>query len=190
MRFYSRYRDPRNSRYNFRYGTNTCNVVPASYNSVKMKKKKKRYDSTADTLMHVKRVNELLGDFSKKLIDRGIVHDNSKLENPEKECFDRLTPVLKDCEYDSDEYKSHLEELKPALEHHYAKNPHHPQHYSNGIDGMNLVDLIEMFVDWKASSERQNNGNICKSIEINKERFQMSDQLASIFENTVKYFGW
>ena len=51
---------------------------------------------------------------------------------------------------------------------------------------MNLFDLIEMLVDWKAASERHNNGNIRKSIEINGNRFNMSPQLIRIFENTVK----
>lgn len=51
---------------------------------------------------------------------------------------------------------------------------------------MTLLDLIEMLVDWKASSERHNNGNILKSIEINGNRFGMSPQLIEIFENTAK----
>ena len=76
--------------------------------------------------------------------------------------------------------------MKPALEHHYAKNRHHPEHHKNGINDMNLIDLIEMFCDWKASSERQNDGNILKSIEINGKRFHMSPQLIEIFENTTK----
>jgi len=44
--------------------------------------------------------------------------------------------------------------MKPALEHHYALYRHHPEHFQNGIDDMNLIDLVEMFADWKASSER------------------------------------
>jgi hypothetical protein len=51
---------------------------------------------------------------------------------------------------------------------------------------MTLLDLIEMLVDWKAASERHNDGNIRKSVEINGKRFEMSPQLIRIFENTVK----
>lgn len=54
------------------------------------------------------------------------------------------------------------------------------------INQMNLFDLIEMLLDWKAASERHNDGNIRKSIEINGNRFNMSPQLIKIFENTVK----
>jgi hypothetical protein len=75
--------------------------------------------------------------------------------------------------------------MKPALDHHYANNSHHPEHYKNGIDDMSLLDLVEMICDWKAASERHNNGNIRKSIEVNGKRFEMSPQLIRIFENTA-----
>ena len=61
--------------------------------------------------------------------------DNSKLESPEKELFDEYTPKLKDCTYGSDEYKEFLKGLKVALDHHYANNSHHPEHYENGVNG-------------------------------------------------------
>jgi hypothetical protein len=50
---------------------------------------------------------------------------------------------------------------------------------------MNLIDLVEMLCDWKAASERHNDGNIKKSIEINTARFGLSWQLAKILENTA-----
>ena len=76
--------------------------------------------------------------------------------------------------------------MKPALDHHYANNRHHPEFFKNGINDMTLVDLIELLCDWYASSKRQYNGNIRLSIEKNRERFNMSDQLIRIFENTIK----
>jgi hypothetical protein len=145
-----------------------------------------QYDSTAETLIHIRRVNELLLKFAKEIIDRSIRHDDSKLRYPEKELFDKLTPKLKDLEYGSDEYKECLKELDVALNHHYEYNSHHPQHYGNdGVDGMNLMDIVEMFFDWKAASERTKDGSITKSIEFNKDRFKLSDQLVNIFKNTV-----
>lgn len=53
---------------------------------------------------------------------------------------------------------------------------------------MNLVDIIEMFCDWKAASERQLNGNILKSIETNQDRFGYSRDLGKIMENTASWF--
>ena len=67
--------------------------------------------------------------------------------------------------------KSFLEALKPALDIHYANNRHHPEHFPKGIRGMDLLDLLEMICDWKASSERHADGNIFNSIEVNQKRF-------------------
>ena len=89
-------------------------------------------------------------------------------------------------EYGSDEYNQSLAELKPALEHHYQNNSHHPEHYENGINGMDLFDLVEMFFDWKCSAERHDTGNVFDSIKINQTKHQMSEQLVSIFLNTAR----
>lgn len=143
------------------------------------------YDSSADTLLHIRRVNEFLIEACGQLMVRAVEHDSSKLSSPEKEGFDRLTPILKTLTYGSLEYELARNELKVTLDHHYANNSHHPEHYENGILGMDLFDLIEMFCDWKAAGERTKGGTIQKSIEINKDRFKMSDQLVQIFTNTA-----
>ena len=148
------------------------------------------YDSKADTLLHIKRVAELMTQASSELIKRANVHDNSKLESPEKELFDEFTPKLKGCTYGSEEYKEYLKELKVALDHHYLNNSHHPEHYENGVNGFDLFDLMEMFFDWKAAGERHADGNIYKSIEINKARFKLSEQTVDIFKNTANRLGW
>jgi hypothetical protein len=144
------------------------------------------YDSTADTQAHIDRVQELLFN----LIWRASRHDQSKLADPEKAAFDVLTPRLKDLQYGSDEYRACLKEMKPALEHHYGANSHHPEHYPDGIDGMSLLDVMEMLCDWKAASERHATGSIRQSLAHNKERFGISDQLASILANTAEEMGW
>jgi hypothetical protein len=138
-----------------------------------------------DTFRHIERVRNLLNRCVVELINRGELHDQSKMASPEVEFFTKYTKLLANCEYNSEEYRKNLAEMKPALDHHYANNRHHPEHHKNGINDMNLIDLIELLCDWKASSERQNNGNIRKSIEMNANRFNMSQQLVRIFENTV-----
>ena len=100
--------------------------------------------------------------------------------------FDEFTPKLKDCTYGSDEYKEFLKGLKVALDHHYKNNSHHPEHYKNGVNGFDLFDLIEMAMDWCAAVERHNDGDIFKSLEINTERFQLSNQIVYILHNTFK----
>jgi hypothetical protein len=148
------------------------------------------YDSVNDTKLHQCRVGTLLIDAANELIRRSEIHDASKLESPEKELFNEFTPKLAGCTYGSDEYMEFLTGLKVALDHHYANNSHHPEHYRNGVDGFDLFDLIEMFFDWKAATERHNDGNIYKSIEINTKRFNLSDQLAQIFKNTAIKQGY
>ena len=149
-----------------------------------------KYDSTAETLFHIKRVNELLIFAALEILKRAQVHDKSKLESPEKELFDELTPLLKNLTFGSKEYQDSLDRLKPALDHHYANNSHHPQHYKHGIDGMDLFDVLEMYFDWVAAGERTKNGNIKASIEINKDRFKMSEQILNIFRNTANKFNY
>lgn len=138
------------------------------------------------TFRHIERVRNLLNIFVRKLLERGEYHDQSKLESPEVELFTEYTDKLAATEYGSEEYNQYKKEMQVALDHHYAKNRHHPEHHKNGIDDMNLLDLNELFCDWKAASERHNTGNILKSIEINGKRFNMSSQLIRIFENTAK----
>ena len=143
------------------------------------------YDSTEDTRKHIFDVANEISHFNDEMHFRGLVHDHSKLVSPEKEYFDKWTPILKDLTYGSDEYKQSLAELKPALDHHYAVNSHHPEFYISGIDGMTLYDIVEMFCDWKAAVKRNKNGDIKKSLDYNRTRFKMSDQLYNIFANTL-----
>lgn len=140
-----------------------------------------------ETIKHIQYVSKLLNGFATELILRGQVHDQSKLASPEVELFAIVTPKLANCKYGSEEYQKYLEEIRPALEHHYNNNSHHPQFYKNGIDDMSLLDIIEMFCDWYAAGKRHNNGNIRHSLDINKKRFNMSDQLVNIMENTIDF---
>jgi len=144
------------------------------------------YDSTNDTYEHIKKVNDYIWDIIDSLHLRRLFHDDSKLESPEKEIFDVYTPKLKECVYGSEEYQTHLTEMKVALEHHYKNNRHHIEHFKNGIQGMTLIDLIEMICDWKAATLRNKDGDILKSIEMNQKRFGYSDELKQILINTVK----
>lgn len=148
------------------------------------------YDSTADTMRHVWRVEGLIEEAIANLYARAKAHDDSKFLSPEKEAFDRETPKLKELEYGSDEYRASLDRLGVALQHHYEHNSHHPEHWENGIRDMSLFDVLEMLLDWKAASERHEHGDIIKSIDQNQGRFGYSDELRLIFLNTAQEMGW
>ena len=140
------------------------------------------------TFRHIERVRDLLNDVIRELLTRGELHDQCKLVSPEAEAFAEVTDKLAACTYGSPEYEGYRKQISAALDHHYARSRHHPEHFPHGVNDMTLVDLIEMFIDWKASSERHANGNILKSIEHNTDRFNLSPQLARIFQNTAEMF--
>jgi len=139
-----------------------------------------------ETVKHIQLVRAHLCSMIEELDKRAREHDQSKLESPEKEIYGEWTPELSKTKYGTAEYMALLEKVKPALDHHYAKNRHHPQHWPDGINDMTLIDLIEMICDWKAATERVKDGNIRYSIDVNSKRFNMSSQLTKIFENTVR----
>jgi hypothetical protein len=163
-----------------------------------------RYDSRPDTYDHIGKVRRYLQAAVRNLLERGEQHDRSKLVEPELAAFDKYTPLLQHLEYGTDEYKASLKALGSTLEHHYAANSHHPEHYENGISDMSLLDLVEMLVDWKAASLRmrkptpaapgrpeapQYDSDFLRSIALNQERFGYSDELRQILENTARELG-
>ncbi len=144
-------------------------------------------DVTNQLLQHNLEVQKLMCWVAGELAVRGTAHDGSKFLDEEFNTFVEFTPLLKTTTYDSKEYKAALEKMKPALKHHYEANRHHPEHFEDGIWEMNLIDIIEMFCDWYASTKRQENGDIRKSICANADRFQFTDELAQILLNTVDW---
>lgn len=149
------------------------------------------YDSEVDTRLHIDGVRFLLSKCAINLLERGVKHDASKLEPPEKAAFDLAGDRHLAVTYGSEEYLASLAELETALDHHYANNSHHPQHYPNGINGMSLFDLLEMLIDWKATAERHaGSTDVVRFLEIGRARFGLSDQLLEILTNTAKELGW
>jgi len=172
-------------------------------------------NARAEIYKHIQTVQRLLGRCIRNLMLRGEVHDASRLESPEAEIFEVATEKLAGLTYGSDEYKAALAEMKPALDHHYANNRHHPEFHarlecggcfkkfpdgwekccdacgynvwprSPCVDKMTLLDLVEMLCDWKAATMRHRDGDIRRSVEINQSRFGYGDELKQIFLNTI-----
>lgn len=149
-------------------------------------------ESKFKTMRHIETVRNYLNAVIAELIVRGEEHDQTKLQPPEAEIFDEYTPKLRECTYGSDEYKTYLREMQVALNHHYAANRHHPEFFTDPcrqspIEHMTLVDLLEMLCDWKAATLRHADGDIMKSIALNKERFGYSDEVYAILHNTARW---
>ena len=152
------------------------------------------YDSRPETQEHIDRVRDLMAGALNNLAQRASVHDASKLVEPELSAFDIATPKLAGLEYGSEEYRQSLRDLGPALQHHFAANDHHPEHFDAGVRGMSLLSLTEMLCDWRAASERvkQRTDDPAKvatfeaGLAHNKERFGISDDLYEILLNTAR----
>jgi hypothetical protein len=147
-------------------------------------------DAMRSTLQHTRRVGTLLMQAVTELQTRAINHDSSKFSPEEFDLFARETVNLKGLTYGSPEYKEALERLGPALQHHYAHNMHHPEHHPNGIRDMDLLDLLEMLADWKAATERHENGSLKKSILDNAVRFGYDHRMMFLLGNTARNRGW
>ena len=134
---------------------------------------------------HIKLVQDNIYDIIAELTKRAAHHDESKLVNPELEGYSKVTDKIEGTVYGTPEYIAATSELGPALKHHYQHNSHHPEHYINGIQGMNLIDIIEMFCGWQAAATR--NGDIRKSIEVGQSRYDYGDDIKQILLNTVDH---
>ena len=141
------------------------------------------YDCTADVLEHKRKVKDWMNQFSNILDRRALIHDDSKLQPPEKECFDTWMPELKTREFGSEYYKVALDAMGEGIAHHYRVNPHHPEHYENGVADMCLHDVVEMVCDWMAAAQAH---GIPVDLDHAAKRFQLSPQLASIIRNTLE----
>jgi hypothetical protein len=139
---------------------------------------------------HKLKVTKALLLIIRALEERSHNHDDSKLEEPEFSAYSETIPKLKGLEYGTDEHRATLAQMKPAIDHHYSVNRHHPEFFGDrktGIYDMNIVDFIEMVCDWKAASMRGgDNKAFFKSLDINKEKFGLSDQVVALIANTAE----
>jgi hypothetical protein len=154
-----------------------------------MKSKEELEEAKLETQKHIILVRQFADILANTLVHRCEKHDASKLEQPELEGFSGYTKKLNGCSYGSTEEVAYREELKEIRKHHHAINRHHPEYHEIGVGGMNIIDLLEMFVDWKAASMRHAGySDFPEGVALNCERFNVSPQLARIFMNSLDIF--
>ena len=139
-----------------------------------------------DLIQHKEWVATHLQQAATSLFHRAAVHDNSKFEPEEYDLYEEVFPELQKHAFGSEQMKLAYVRLGPALQHHLHVNRHHPEYHERGINGMNLLDVLEMVCDWMAASRRSQTG-IAKGLEINKERYGIDGQLFAIIKNTVAF---
>jgi hypothetical protein len=143
------------------------------------------------TRKHQQRVQELLLSEVKELIDRAVHHDASKLDREELEPWQGMEELIEregQVPYGSPAYEERMKIIEPMATRHYRLNTHHPQHYPGGVRDMDLLDVVEMLIDWKAASER--GGADTMSLEAALNRFKIDGLLGDVIRNTVENRGW
>jgi len=141
------------------------------------------YDSRADTLAHIHAVRNRIETFVTEMLRRARVHDASKFSPEEKPVYDQVFPLLEGVAYASPEWDALVERAAPAITHHHRRNSHHPEHYPEGVAGMDLFDLVEMLCDWMAAAERNPSDGV--KLDHNVRAFGIEPQLACVLANTL-----
>ena len=143
------------------------------------------YDARLDSLLHIKKVSTNINEIAIQVIKRSIKHDDSKFESPEKEELDKVVPIIKQGK-DAPNYKQAKLGAKNLMKIHFSKNSHHPEFYKNGVDEMNLLDLVEYLSDMKVESKE----NLEEILLKNSKKYNWSDQLLNIMKNTIQILEW
>ena len=145
---------------------------------------KKIQQTMKETKQHIARVNEVGDIFTRKFKERLLLHDQSKLEEPERTMFAKHTENLNQLEYGTDAYEKEIEEMKKdCLNHHYENNSHHPEHFEN-IEDMNELDIIEMVCDWYARSMQYKTDFLSFVVSRQESRFHFPNEM---FDKIYRY---
>ena len=143
-----------------------------------------KYDSTVDAKLHIKNIQRVMKPFIEELQKRSDHHDESKLTDPERTCYDTYIPLLKNTKYGTREYFEIKDKMEPyGLKHHQKVNRHHPEHFKNGCKDMNLIDMIEMLCDWYAASLRSDT-SFEDGFKKNIERFHIDKDVEKLLWTT------
>lgn len=144
-------------------------------------------DYLTDLVEHKRLVAQYLQVIADDLFRRAAVHDNSKFSPEEYEAYEEAFPGLQKYAYGTEEFKAELAKIQPTITLHYRVNDHHPEHFPDGISGMNLIQIIEMACDWLAASHRSQT-SFAKGLDINKQRFGIDDQLFGSIKATIEHY--
>lgn len=163
--------------------------------SLSIIKDESAYRTINSIITHKTKVKQSLEFLASKILDRANTHDDSKLRSPE---IDYLIAMDKEpfYKYGSPEYFDKMKRWDKFFLHHYSLNSHHPDHFrmqgfSNGLDGMNLVDLIEFLADIISYCDKLRPQKAFEIIEAQAQRFELSPQLVNILKNTLtEFFTW
>ncbi len=131
-------------------------------------------------------VLKFMNNIIQELMLRAEQHDQSKFNEDEFKIILATAEEIQKHPYGTPEHEAVRQKYAKECAIHFSKNRHHPEHFPNGVEDMNLMDLIEMLVDWKAASMRNPDGSVAKSLQFAAEKYGISPQLVKILDNTAK----
>ena len=114
--------------------------------------------------------------FCKRLLGRALKHDLRKFSEDEVIIVAPALRQFKTLIYGTNAYSEMCDDVRMALATHYARNTHHPEHFTkfDHDHHMTLLDRIEMVIDWAAASRK--GVGVFRSIGINETRFGFDKQ--------------
>lgn len=136
---------------------------------------------------HINRVRQKIYVLINGLNERAINHDKSKLEEPEFSLWKKMDQEPR-YPYGSPEYKDKVKRYSKLFDMHYEKNPHHPEHFQNGISDMTIIDLAEMMCDWISYKDNIRVTEAIEIVEKQSARFGYSDEIKNLLINTLLYY--
>lgn len=139
------------------------------------------------TKAHIENVKAKMSFFASVLAMRGENHDKSKLLEPEVYGWMTMDREPK-YPYGSKEYYDKMHRYNEVIQHHYAVNSHHPEHFSDPNTQMDLIDLIEMLCDWFSYKGEISWLDGYNRILQQCERFHLDNTIKSLLLNTFRHF--
>lgn len=133
-------------------------------------------------------VLKFMNNIIQELMLRAEQHDQSKFNEDEFKIILATAAEIQKHPYGTPEHEAVRQKYAKECAIHFSKNRHHPEHFKDGVEGMDLVDFLEMLCDWKAASLRNPDGNIEKSIRIGSEKYSIPPMLAKILLNTARNY--
>ena len=165
-------------------------IIIDGYDESSLVKDPQALKTVTDVVKHRENVKNRLMFLADELYKRAEHHDDSKLAYPEIEW---LIEMDKEPRYDygTPEYFDKMKRWQKFFDHHYKNNRHHPDHFTNGIDDMNLVDLCEYVIDIISYFNELHVHDALETINKQSGRFGFDEQLEQILKNTLlSYFSW
>lgn len=129
-------------------------------------------------------VHDKMATVSRDINTRARHHDQSSLNGSEFRIYEEHFDELQKYPMFDPRRDAVLKEMRVATMYHHNANDHHPEHFDDGINGMNLIQMIEFVADIMSQSE-QNGIDVYEMLPLLKDQYDISSQLYQVILNTV-----